>query len=274
MSNQRSDIFFAAVQTTRMPMIVTDPRQPDNPIIFVNRAFLEMTGYGREELIGNNCRFLQGPDTDRETVRSVRDAITSHDEVAVEILNYRKDGSSFWNALYISPVYDDRGELVYFFGSQLDVSRRRDAEDALRQAQKMEALGQLTGGIAHDFNNMLQGITGAIEVMRRRVAKGHTEGLDRFMDSAAQSATRAASLVQRLLAFSRRQSLDPRPIDVNRLVRSMEEMLRRTLGEHVRLAVELDSEACLAIGDESQLESAILNLAINARDAMPEGGNL
>ncbi|WP_295936121.1 PAS domain-containing protein, partial [uncultured Xanthomonas sp.] len=142
MSNQRSDIFFAAVQTTRMPMIVTDPRQPDNPIIFVNRAFLEMTGYGREELIGNNCRFLQGPDTDRETVRSVRDAIKSHDEVAVEILNYRKDGSSFWNALYISPVYDDRGELVYFFGSQLDVSRRRDAAGELAQRLHLLRLAQ------------------------------------------------------------------------------------------------------------------------------------
>ncbi len=145
MSDPKSEIFFAAVETTRMPMIVTDPRQPDNPIIFANRAFLAMTGYSPEELIGRNCRFLQGPETDRETVSQVRQAIAERREFATEILNYRKNGSTFWNALFVSPVHNTAGELVYYFASQLDVSRRRDAEEALGQAQKMEALGQLTG---------------------------------------------------------------------------------------------------------------------------------
>ena len=115
--DQHHDIFFAAVETTRMPMIVTDPHQPDNPIIFANRAFVRMTGYSAEELIGSNCRFLQGPDTDRDTVSEVRDAIREHREFAAEILNYRKDGSSFWNALFVSPVFNRSGDLVYFFGS-------------------------------------------------------------------------------------------------------------------------------------------------------------
>ncbi len=140
-----------------MPMTVTDPHLPDNPIVFANRAFLEMTGYSAEEVIGNNCRFLQGPETDPASISDVRQSIETRSEFATEVLNYRKDGSSFWNALFVSPVFDDHGNLVYFFGSQLDVSRRRDAEDALRQAQKMEALGQLTGGIAHDFNNPAAG---------------------------------------------------------------------------------------------------------------------
>ncbi len=142
-------------------MIVTDPNRADNPIIFSNRAFLEMTGYSSEEIIGTNCRFLQGPETDRAVVQSIREAIDERVDISTEILNYRKDGSTFWNALFISPVYNDAGDLIYFFASQLDISRRRDAEDALRQAQKMEALGQLTGGIAHDFNNLLQ-VMGAI----------------------------------------------------------------------------------------------------------------
>ncbi|PYD83852.1 hybrid sensor histidine kinase/response regulator, partial [Pseudomonas syringae pv. pisi] len=107
----------------------------------------------------------QGPDTDRAAVQSIRDAIEERVDISTEILNYRKDGSSFWNALFISPVYNDAGDLIYFFASQLDISRRRDAEEALRQAQKMEALGQLTGGIAHDFNNLLQVMGGYIDLI-------------------------------------------------------------------------------------------------------------
>lgn len=272
MSNQRSDIFFAAVQTTRMPMIVTDPRQPDNPIIFVNRAFLEMTGYSRDELIGNNCRFLQGPDTDRETVRSVRDAITAHNEVAVEILNYRKDGSSFWNALYISPVYDDRGELVYFFGSQLDVSRRRDAEDALRQAQKMEALGQLTGGIAHDFNNLLQVMSGYLELIEHAVESDplNPSLLRKSVDRARDAAGQAARLTQQLLAFARKQKLEGRVLNLNALVAGMSDVAERTLGDGIAFSLELSPDLRNCRIDPTQAEVALLNILINARDAMAD----
>ena len=126
------------------------------------------SGYWPEELVGRNCRFLQGPETDRETVADVRRAIAERKEIATEILNYRKNGSTFWNALFISPVYDQKGELVYFFGSQLDVSRRRDAEEALRQSQKMEAVGQLTGGVAHDFNNLLMVVSGHIQTLKKK----------------------------------------------------------------------------------------------------------
>lgn len=190
-SKHRSDIFFAAVETTRMPMTVTDPYLPDNPIVFANRAFLEMTGYAADEIIGNNCRFLQGPETDRQAVIDVREAIDSRREFATEVLNYRKDGSTFWNALFVSPVFDDTGKLVYFFGSQLDVSRRRDAEDALRQAQKMEALGQLTGGIAHDFNNLLQVMSGHLEFIQMMVSNGNGSP-DRIAVSAEHAAAAAA----------------------------------------------------------------------------------
>jgi PAS domain S-box-containing protein len=147
-------------------------------------------------------------------------------------------------------------------------------EEALRQSQKMEALGQLTGGIAHDFNNLLTGIIGSLDILRRRMAAHRLDDLDRFMDAAAMSAHRAASLVHRLLAFARRQSLDTKPADVNALIEGMEELLRRTLGETVTLKTDLGAEVWRAMADDNQLENAILNLAINARDAMEGGGRL
>ncbi len=155
-----------------------------------------------------------------------------------------------------------------------EVAERRKAEDALRQSQKMEAVGQLTGGIAHDFNNMLTGIIGSIEMMKRRIESGRVDGLERFMDAANASAHRAASLTHRLLAFSRRQSLDARAIDVNELVGSLEDLLVRTIGEQVTLRVRLAAALPLARADANQLENALLNLAINSRDAMPQGGQL
>ena len=148
------------------------------------------------------------------------------------------------------------------------------AEEALRQAQKMEAVGQLTGGIAHDFNNMLTGVIGSLDLLQRHLAAGRTDRVARYIDTAMTSAQRAAALTQRLLAFSRRQSLDVTAVDVSGLVAGMEDMLRRTLDENIRLDVRLADDIWLARTDHNQLESALLNLAINARDAMPHGGTL
>jgi PAS domain S-box-containing protein len=124
----KGDPFAAAIRATRMSMIITDPRQADNPIVFANDAFLRLTGYERREVMGKNCRFLQGPETDEAVVAEVRDAIAEGSDISVDLLNYRKDGSSFWNALYISPVSNDKGELLFFFASQLDVSDRKLSE--------------------------------------------------------------------------------------------------------------------------------------------------
>ena len=150
----------------------------------------------------------------------------------------------------------------------------RHNEEALRQSQKMEAVGQLTGGIAHDFNNMLTGIIGSLELLRRRLARGRTEDLDSLIDLGVTSANRAAGLTHRLLAFSRRQSLDPKAVQMNTLVLSMGELLQRSLNESIHLEMRLDDNLWVAEADPNQLESALLNLVINARDAMPEGGKL
>ena len=154
-----------------------------------------------------------------------------------------------------------------------EMERRAQVEAALRQSQKMEAVGQLTGGIAHDFNNMLTGVIGALDMIKRRRASGRDQDIDRYMETALTSAHRAAGLTHRLLAFSRRQSLDPRALDVNALVLSLEDLIQRTVSEQITVDFQLSATSA-AVADANQLESAILNLAINARDAMPDGGQL
>jgi PAS domain S-box-containing protein len=266
------NIFFAAVSTTRMPMIVTDPNQPDNPIIFANPAFCEMTGYSVDELKGRNCRFLQGKETDRHVVGQVRQAIHEERDISVEILNYRKDGSSFWNALFISPVYNDAGQLTYYFASQLDISRRRDAEDALRQSQKMEALGQLTGGIAHDFNNLLQVMGGYVDLADRAARKPVIDGerIVRNLTMTKTAVERASSLTQQLLAFSRKQKLQGRVINLNNLMEEARRTVERIMGDDVAFHTDLEADLWNCRIDPTQAELALLNVIINARDALAD----
>ena len=155
-----------------------------------------------------------------------------------------------------------------------EMTAREATEEQLRQAQKMEAVGQLTGGLAHDFNNLLAGITGSLELMQNRIGQGRLGDLDRYMTVAQSAAKRAAALTHRLLAFSRRQTLDPKPTSVNRLIADMEELIRRSIGPHIALEVVGTAGAWPALIDPGQLENALLNLCINARDAMPEGGRI
>lgn len=270
--DERSSVFFAAIEMTRMPMVITDPRQADNPIVFANRAFLDLTGYEEPDVLGCNCRFLQGPRTDPETLEEVRTAVAEQRAVAVDLLNYKADGTPFWNALFIGPVFDPQGKLLYFFASQMDISRRRTSEQAFRQAQKMEAIGQLTAGLAHDFNNLLQVVTGNLELVEQRL-EGDDVAL-RSVRHAQRAAERGGQLTQQLLAFARKQRLDPRHVSLNALVMDFSEMLVRTLGEQVDLRLDLKPGLPLCTLDPTHLEMALLNVLINARDAMPEGGRV
>jgi signal transduction histidine kinase len=156
----------------------------------------------------------------------------------------------------------------------IEIEERERAEERLRHSQKMEAVGQLTGGIAHDFNNLLTGIVGSLELMQTRIAQGRIGDLGRYLDASLGSAQRAATLTHRLLAFARRQPLAPKTIDVNRLVLSIEELVFRTVGPAIRVRTALDPVIGAALCDPNQLENALLNLVINARDAMPDGGEL
>ena len=268
---QRGTVFFAALQMTRMPMILTDPRQDDNPIVFANKAFLDLTGYEESEIIGRNCRFLQGADTDRAAVADLRDAVARREAISLEILNYKRDGSAFWNAVFIAPVFDDHGELIYFFASQLDVTRRRSSEQSFRQAQKMEAIGQLTAGLAHDFNNLLQVVAGNIDLV---LAGELDERQHRLLSNAAKAAEWGTKLTRQLLAFARKTRLEPRRINLNDLIHEFGDLIDNTVGAQIRLVTALERRLPDVLIDPSHLEMALLNVLINARDAMPQGGTV
>ena len=184
----------------------------------------------------------------------------------------KADGTPISFAWSATPDSVPGSGIFYTVGR--DITEEQNREEMLRQSQKMEAVGQLTGGLAHDFNNLLTGMMGNLELLQMRLSRGRTDDLDRFISAAQGAGRRAASLTQRLLAFSRRQTLDPRPTDVAALVRGMEELLRRTVGPHFEIDVVDAPDLWPAMIDGTQLESAVLNLCINARDAMPEGGRI
>ncbi|WP_273823382.1 histidine kinase famiy protein [Pseudomonas asplenii] len=268
LSSNRKDRFFAAMDASHSAMIVTDPAQPDNPIIFANQAFLTLTGYGHDEVIGRNCRFLQGPQTCKDTRRQVQLAVGRHHEVCVEVINYRKDGSSFWNELFIFPLFDERGRLTYFFASQLDVSQRHDVALRRRRAQDLEALGQLTGGIAHDFNNLLQVMVGYLELIQLS-AKRPGSDPQRIFNSANRAraaAEKAQTLTQQLLAFSRKQRLESRVFNLNTLL-SRPGVMARALHD-VHLQVDLADDLWNCLIDPGQAELAVLQLLTNAQEAL------
>ncbi len=418
-----SDPFAAAVRATRMPMIVTDPHQPDNPIIFVNDAFCRLSGYERGELIGRNCRFLQGPQTNPADVRAIREAIAERRPIEIELLNHKKSGEVFWNKLLVSPVFNEAGELTFFFASQFDVTferttrsefriksqefealaenvshlawmaepdgsifwynrrwydytgfdledmqgwgwsrvhrperieetlayvqeqwkvgvpwegifdlraangeyrsfltkvepirddtgrlirwfgtntdittqleserrlhdlneelevrvadaitERMKTEDQLRQSQKLEAVGQLTGGVAHDFNNLLTVIRSATDLLKR---PGLSEDRrDRYVTAISETVDRAAKLTSQLLAFARRQALRPEVFDACRSVSAIGDMMATLAGSRIEIVHELGNTPAFINADPSQFDTALVNLVVNARDAMDGEGRI
>jgi PAS domain S-box-containing protein len=267
-------------------------------------------GYGAKELIGEKATILFRSDAAwAQAWKSLMSGETIRK--AIEVVARRKDGSPTYFETSASRWSND--SRIFVTAILRDVSERREAEEALRsseeqaraaaialadlnatlerrvldrtaelmtaeealrQSQKMEAIGQLTGGIAHDFNNLLQGIVGALHLVQKRIGEGRIGDVDRFLQGALTSANRASTLTHRLLAFSRQQPVDPRPLDVNHLIGTIEELLNRAIGEKIRMQFESATDLWLVRCDVNQLENALLNLAINARDAMLDGGTL
>ncbi|HTN77096.1 MAG TPA: PAS domain S-box protein [Pirellulaceae bacterium] len=261
-----------AMDATSEGILVTDPSQSDNPIVYVNQAFEQLTGYTSDEALGRNCRFLQGAETSAETLREIRAALDEGRPVSAEILNYRRDAQTFWNLLSITPVRDDGGDITHFVGVQRDITERKLIAEQMRQSQKMEAIGRLAGGVAHDFNNLLTIVLGNAELALEDLPDENPNR--ELLQEIAHAGQRAASLTTQLLAFSRKQVLEPRVLDLNDLVASTDRLLRRLIGEDIYLSTVLDPMLHRVKVDPVQVEQILLNLTVNARDAMPDGGNL
>ena len=274
-TTETNRLLACAVQTTNDMICVTDLQ---DRFTFVNRSFLEGYGYGEDELIGQHVSLIVSPANPPNLMGQVL-VSARWGEWTGELLNRRKDGSDFPVGLSTSLVKDERGAVIGLLGVARDVTERREAEDALRevegrlrQAQKMEAVGRLAGGVALDFNNLLTVITGYTEMALALIDP--SESVHGSLEQVRQAADRAATLTRQLLAFSRRQTLVPRTVNLNDVVDRMGTMLRRVIGEDVRLTINPAPVPVLATADEGQLEQVIANLAINAREAMPQGGDL
>ena len=240
----------------------------------MNRACERAMGLARADVIGHPVDAFVPENSADDIKKYARLCLeTRHPQTYLAVREYRDGHKAVINGrVAFVERFKDGGGVVLFSGS--DVTEQHRIEEALRQAQKMEAVGQLTGGLAHDFNNLLAGISGSLELMQTRMGQGRFGDLDRYMTVAQGASKRAAALTHRLLAFSRRQTLDPKPTTVNRLIAGMEELIRRTIGPQIALEVVGAASLWPTLIDAGQLENALLNLCINARDAMPDGGRI
>jgi PAS domain S-box-containing protein len=243
----------------------------------VSPAWTRVLGFAEGELLTRPYADFMHPDDVRATLAGLSQMGETGKPTRFE--NRILTASGAWKSIEWTVAPEPNGVNFIAIGRDVTLEREREAElakaqEALRQSQKMEAVGQLTGGLAHDFNNLLAGISGSLELMQTRLQQGRVNDVDRYMAAAQGAAKRAAALTHRLLAFSRRQTLDPKPTNVNRLVSGMEELVRRTVGPAINFEFVGAAGLWPALVDPPQLENALLNLCINARDAMPDGGRI
>ncbi|MCI8212214.1 hybrid sensor histidine kinase/response regulator [Pseudomonas sp. S25] len=269
-------------------------------MLVANHGTTQLIGKPPEFYIGKtDLEYLEDKDQARVIMATDQRIMNGGVSEQVEEQVRLADGSAATWLSVKAPLFSDDGEVIGLIGSSIDVTARKQAEaavqdlnltleqrireaiserevveEALRQSQKMEAVGQLTGGIAHDFNNLLAGISGSLELMQMRLGQGRVADVDRYLVVAQGAVQRAAALTHRLLAFSRRQTLAPIPTNVNALIKGMEELIRRTVGPSVDIQVRAAADLWTALIDPAQLENSLLNLCINARDAMPHGGSI
>jgi len=287
---------FEAFAQTMPSMVWTS--LPDGQIDWFNNRVSEYCGIPAEEMKPNGWAPVHPDDIELAT-KLWLSAVESGEPFSTEYRIQRRDGMFRWHVTRAIPIRSADGAIAYWIGTSADIHDQKRSEQALaelnatlekqvqertaellaaeatlRQSQKMEAVGQLTGGLAHDFNNLLTGVIGSLELMSSRIDQGKVEELGRYLNIARSSAQRAAALTNRLLAFSRRQTLDPKPTDINQLVLGMDELIRRTVGPAVAVTLACTNDLWAVLVDQNQLENALLNLCINARDAMPDGGRL
>jgi PAS domain S-box-containing protein len=245
-----------------------------------NAGASRIKGYAPDEIVGEHfSRFYTDEDRAADEPAKALATATSAGRFEKEGWRVRKDGSRFWAHVVIDPIRNEQGEILGFTKITRDITERMEAQraleearEALFQSQKMDAVGQLTGGIAHDFNNLLMAVLGSLELVRKRVP--YDPRVTPLIDNAIQGAQRGAVLTQRMLAFARKQELKMEAVDVPSLVRGLMNFLDRTIGPNIEVNMRFPSELPRVHTDPYQLEAALMNLAVNARDAMPRGGSI
>lgn len=258
-----------AIEHASEGVVITDL---SGTMLYVNPAVEKASGYRREELLGQNSRIFKSGKHDEGFYRDLWKTILSGRPWTGRIVNKRKDGSLVNKEMTISPVYDDAGRVINYVAVKRDVSEQVRLESELRQSQKMESIGRLAGGVAHDFNNILTAINGYTGFVLAGLSEGDSRRAD--LNEVLAAGERATRLTRQLLAFSRKQILNPEILDLNAVVGGIVNMLKRLIGEDIKLVTRFASQSCLAKVDAGQIEQVFLNLAVNARDAMPKGGTL
>ncbi|HYJ48007.1 MAG TPA: ATP-binding protein, partial [Pyrinomonadaceae bacterium] len=241
-------------------------------IEYVNPAFERVTGYTEEEVLGNNSRIIKSGKVEETIYEEMWETILRGDVWAGNLLNRKKDGTLFEEHVTISPVRDGAGAITNFIAVKQDVTRETRLEDQLRQSQKMEAVGRLAGGVAHDFNNLLTAITGYSDLTLRKL--NQNDPLRRNLEEVKKASERASGLTRQLLAFSRKQIMQTKVLDLNAVISDMNKMLPRLIGEDIKIAIDTSADLGRVKADPGQIEQVILNLVVNARDAMSDGGTL
>jgi PAS domain S-box-containing protein len=266
---QTHQLLTTAIEQAAESVVITDTQ---GAILYVNPAFEQITGYRQAEVAGRSFRFLGRHDQATSGLYKIWGTVEAEGVWSGRLVNKRKDGSRYTVDTTITPVRSEQGHIVNYVALQRDISRELQLEEQFHQAQKMEAIGQLAGGVAHDFNNLLTAINGFAELSQLQLAAD--DPLQESMGKILHAGRRAADLVRQLLAFSRKQDVQPQLLELNRVVTDLDKMLGRIIGEHIQIRTNLPPDLWLVNVDPTQLEQIIINLAVNARDAMPAGGHL
>ncbi|MDA8412702.1 MAG: PAS domain S-box protein [Desulfobacteraceae bacterium] len=262
-------ILSQAVVQSPTAIVITDP---SGTIEYVNPRFTELTGYSAEEAVGRNPRIISSGHTPAEVYRELWETILAGDKWQGELYNRKKNGELYWERAMIAPIFGGDGEIAHFIAIKEDISDQRALENQLRHSQKMEAIGRLSAGIAHDFNNILTVVIGYASLQMMISEEGSPLKLD--MENIVTTANRGVSLTKDLLAFSRKQPLNPEPVDLNSVVTTVSDLLQRLIGKGIELKIALSPVALPVLANSNNLVQVLMNLATNARDAMPDGGVL
>ncbi|MTI42054.1 PAS domain S-box-containing protein [Roseibium hamelinense] len=275
MFRSAAHIWMQALDAAQVNITIADAAHPERPLTYVNRSFCETTGYAAEDVIGRSCRFLQGPGTCAETIAQIRQSLNEDQAIDVEILNYRRDGSEFWNALSLSPIRDETGRVTAIVGFQVDVTERRRLDEDRLHSAKMEALGRFSSGIAHEVNSMLQPIVSLPSLVKTALPEDKAEERE-WLDLIEEHGKTARALLRKLLQYGRRNpAAEAALFDPCKALDAAAVHLRPACGDLINLVRNQTLATGKTVyGDLQSLVQSIIALGENAIDAMPQGGTL